>query len=580
MNIPCSTDSPCPADNGLVPNLSSEAPDVFQFTGQYYFFAQPPLGVEWELLFFTGYGQGTTPDAAATAAIPDGQEGVYGTWTQPGSGDPTQAVPPGTQEVPPGNPGVVTTNPGDPGFPSSRDGRTEFVLHGNTPQSCAINCPDGNPFVYTIAANIFHSGNQLAANEAAQTYACSLAKNHIVCLSDVPPTVCIGVFTSATIVATGRYATSPGSIWSVVGTLPPGMTFQGNTPALGQATISGVPTTAGSYTFAVEFIDPVGDTMVKTYTVAVSAFTGLPLPTATMGSPYSAQILAPQLSGAAIFISSGELPNGLSMDATGLITGTPTTVQTSSFSVSAISVTSPPVECETATSITVGGAAYCCNCGANVKIQGYTTGLFAYNQASAILFTNVQLGSWTFVAGQWTANMSITPGNIACVLAISGVWYYGTVIGNVITITPLGNFIDPGVYPCFQNYGALPNDVFVDLCLCPLGAISTFGTEWDGTFQLTDVFAEGNCCSWDVSIQNNHCAQMNGLGDPFIQLSVSGVAPNYTWTLTIQPVITFAGIGVYWEGTGTGPSPFTTYTQVNAGGFQCTGPATLTLEPN
>jgi large repetitive protein len=147
----------------------------------------------------------------------------------------------------------------------------------------------------------------------------------------------------------GCGAASP-QVWTVSsGSIPPGLTFSSN--GTQGAQISGIPTQAGNFTFYVTVHNPYredppgtiicnGDYSDKKFTIPIVP--GLPKLTlgpesttaATTGTPYSLQMTATVPDAKTWSISSGTLPPGLTINATtGLISGTPTTAGTYSFTV-------------------------------------------------------------------------------------------------------------------------------------------------------------------------------------------------------------------------------------------------------
>jgi hypothetical protein len=118
------------------------------------------------------------------------------------------------------------------------------------------------------------------------------------------------------------------------GTLPPGVLF---TAATGQ--LSGTPTTAGTYNFSITGTDTVGASTLRNYSVTVNA-AAIPitvnpatLPNTTVGVAYSQTATATGGTGSYTFSRTGTLPTGLSLSATGALTGTPTAAGTFNFSI-------------------------------------------------------------------------------------------------------------------------------------------------------------------------------------------------------------------------------------------------------
>ena len=143
-----------------------------------------------------------------------------------------------------------------------------------------------------------------------------------------PPTAVVDTPYSVTLTATG--GTTPYT-WSVnAGTLPAGLTLSS------AGVLSGTPTSTGSTTFSVNVIDANNgiDTTSITLTVTSSVtFTFPAPPSGTVGTPYSVTLTA--AGGTTPYtwsISAGSLPAGLTLNtSTGVVSGTPTTAGTSSF---------------------------------------------------------------------------------------------------------------------------------------------------------------------------------------------------------------------------------------------------------
>jgi len=125
--------------------------------------------------------------------------------------------------------------------------------------------------------------------------------------------------------------------WSVSsGSLPDGLTLNG-------ATISGTPTEAGTFTFTVTATNSAGsDTKEFTITVTEAApigdaptITTSSLLNGTVGVTYNQTLSATGTTPITWSIASGNLPTGLSLSESGIISGTPTVAGTFGFTVKA-----------------------------------------------------------------------------------------------------------------------------------------------------------------------------------------------------------------------------------------------------
>ena len=173
----------------------------------------------------------------------------------------------------------------------------------------------------------------------------------------------VGVVYSQTLGATG--GTLPYT-WSIsVGALPNGLSIGAST-----GTISGTPTVAGTYSFTVKLTDATGGVATKALTINIRSaptITTASLAGGDVGVAYSRTLAA--TGGWTPYtwsISAGSLPTGLSLNsATGVISGTPTTAGTYSFTVKltdsvggvatkALSITIRPAPTITTTSLPNG----------------------------------------------------------------------------------------------------------------------------------------------------------------------------------------------------------------------------------
>jgi hypothetical protein len=180
----------------------------------------------------------------------------------------------------------------------------------------------------------------------------------------------IGVAYSQTLAATG--GVTPYSWTLAGGSLPSGLSLSTG------GVISGTPTTAGTASFTVQATDSQApaDTATKALSITIPvdlSVTTASLPNGQVSVPYSQTLAA--TGGQTPYswaLASGTLPAGLSLSSGGVISGTPTTAATSSFTVRATDSQTPADTATKALSITItsGGGSF------NVTLQdglnGYT----------------------------------------------------------------------------------------------------------------------------------------------------------------------------------------------------------------
>ncbi|MBI3765430.1 MAG: putative Ig domain-containing protein [Ignavibacteriales bacterium] len=149
------------------------------------------------------------------------------------------------------------------------------------------------------------------------------------------PNGTVGSSYSQTINATG--GTAPYSFALSSGSLPPGLTLSTS------GAISGAPTTVGTFTFVATATDAVGNTGDQSYTITIDcpaiSINPTSLPSGIVGAAYSQSVSGAGGTAPYSFaLSSGALPNGITLSSSGLLSGTPTTVGGFAFAITATDV--------------------------------------------------------------------------------------------------------------------------------------------------------------------------------------------------------------------------------------------------
>jgi hypothetical protein len=214
------------------------------------------------------------------------------------------------------------------------------VTAGGLPTGLTLNGVYGNITGTPTAAGAYPftlTVTDYQLNTASANFTITVVGGAITIAPTTLPAGAVGTSYTQTLTATGGVAPYT---WAVsAGTLPVGLALNASSGVL-----SGTPTAPGASSFTVQATDSTQATGRAAYTLAVTGpltITTTSLPDGTTGSAYSQTLAA--IGGTTPYswsITAGTLPAGLALNATsGAITGNPTTVGSSTFTVTVTDAT-------------------------------------------------------------------------------------------------------------------------------------------------------------------------------------------------------------------------------------------------
>lgn len=209
------------------------------------------------------------------------------------------------------------------------------TVYCNEEQSATSLCADGSPFKFTVPACTYYSQTVADANAIALSIAQNNANSGKFCCLATDIVCCNN--TAVLELLTVSSGTGPFS-WTVEsGGLPAGVVVTSADTDNRNMIVSGTPTVAGSYGIVFRITDTAGSYLTKTLLVNVIEISPTTLADANVGVAYSQQLTATGLpvgSTASFAVTAGSLPDGLTLTSAGLLSGTPTTAGTDTFTIS------------------------------------------------------------------------------------------------------------------------------------------------------------------------------------------------------------------------------------------------------
>jgi hypothetical protein len=462
---------------------------------------------------------------------------------------------------------------------------------------------------FSVTLKVTDSAQATATQAYSVTVAAAVVALSITTPSPLPGGE-VGVAYTLTFAATG--GTTPYNWELSSGAIPAGLALGGLTGSL-----TGTPTTAGTFTFTLLVVDSTEKTAPKTFTISVTAavkiITAPAMPDGITGTLYAQQFLASGgLAPYAWSIASGSIPAGLSLNtANGQLSGTPTAPGTYTFTIGVtdqngqkdsapytIRIVAPlSITAQTPLPGGVVGAAYTQAFAATggaapyqwiVSTGSLPTGLSLNSATGSLSGTPTAAGTFNFTlqvvdaAGRSaTASFTIV---VTAGLTITTATLPNATVGTAYSQT-LALAGGTGTFTWSVSTGALPGGITLNSATGSLTGTPTAAGTFNFTLQVVDAAGRSATASFTIAVTAGltitTASPLPGatVSIAYNQaLALAGGAAPFTWSIASGALP--AGIALNpgsLNGIPSAPGTFTFTVSVTGGGQTATKSFTLTV---
>lgn len=317
---------------------------------------------------------------------------------------------------------------------------TYSVSAGALPQDLSLNTSNGAiTGTPSKAADVGTFNLTVQASDAygdsnTQTYSIAISYPAVAVSPATAPTGYVGsAYTTTTLAATGGNGGPYNWTWVAASgsSLPSGLSLSTG------GVITGTPTTPGAYSVVVKATDSASNSGSATLTItvktAVSITTSTTLPTGYVGSNYSQQLAATGGSGTGYTwgVSSGSnLPVGLTLSPTGMLSGAPTATGTPSFNLMVTDSVGNTASATFTMTISPGVSVTAPTLASAYPGTSYTSAAFTASGGSGTGYT----WSWAAASGS-TLPSGLSLGNTTGIISGTPVNTGGTSVTSTVVVT-------------------------------------------------------------------------------------------------------------------------------------------------